>query len=436
MKTKIKKLPKSQIEILFEVSAEEFQKFIEKAIFELGKDLEIEGFRKGQAPKEILIPKIGKEKILALATQQAVKENYFREIFAQKFEVISQPDIQILSEPFFDKGLTFKTAFTILPEIKLPDYKKIASEIKRKEIFVEEKEIEDALLYLQKSRAKFIFENRPAKKGDFVEIEFQSPQVEQGLKRKDNFILGEGHFVSGFEENLEGMAPGQEKDFSLKFPENYPVKGRGPNGTLRPQKDLSGNLVNFKVKMNSVQRIELPEINDEFAKNLGKFENLISLKENIKEGIKIEKENVESQKIREEILEKITRETKMEIPEVLFEAEKKRMLEDLKNFVSERLKISFEDYLAKIQKTEKELLDSFSNEAEKTVKSVLILREISEREKIEVSEEEIKVAINEFLKNYPVEKTKELDLDQLKSYYEEVIRNEKTLQMLEGFATH
>jgi len=426
MKTEIKKLPRSQVEILFEITPEEFKDSIEKAILNLGKDLEIEGFRKGQMPKEIIIQKIGQDKILVSAAQLAVEENYFREIFAQKFEVISQPKIEILSAPSFDRGLIFKAVFAILPEIKLPDYKKIASQIKRKEIFVEEKEIENTLLYLQKSRAKFIFENRPAKKGDFVEIEFQSPQIEGGLKRKDNFILGEGHFVSGFEENLEGKAPGQEKDFSLKFPENY------------FQKDLAGNLVDFKVKMNSVQKMELPEINDEFAKNLGKFENLISLKENIKEGIKMEKENFESQKIREEILEKITRETKMETPEVLIEAEKRRMLEDLKNLVTERFKISPSDYLAKIKKTEKELLDSFSNEAEKKVKYALILKEISKREKIEVSEEEIKVAINEFLKNYPgPEKVKkELDLERLKSYYEEVIRNEKTLQILEGLATH
>jgi len=163
----------------------------------------------------------------------------------------------------------------------------------------------------------------------------------------------------------------------------------------------------------------------------------------------MEKENSESQRIRGEILEKIVRKMEGDIPEVLIETEKKRMLEDLKNFVSERLKLTFEDYLAKIQKTEKELLDSFSNEAEKKVKSVLILREISKREKIEVSEEEMKIAINEFLKNYPSpEKVKKglarqnfggqnlggLDLERLKSYYEEVIRNEKVLQLLEGLA--
>ena len=424
MKTEIKKLPRSQIEILFEISAEEFQKFIEKAIFELSKDLEIEGFRKGQAPKEVVVQRIGEDRILTLAVQLTVEENYFREILANKFETISQPKIEILSEVSFKKGLTFKAVFTVVPEITLPDYKKIASGTKRKEILIEEKEIDDTLTFLQKSRAKFIFENRPAKKEDFVEIEFQSPQIETGSKKKDNFILGEGHFVPGFEENLEGMIPGQEKEFSLKFPENY------------FQKELSGNLVGFKVKMNLVQKVELPETNDQFAKNLGKFENLNGLKENIKEGIKIEKENSESQRIRGEILEKITKETKVEVPEILIEAERKKMLEDFKNLVSERFKISFEDYLTKVKKTEAELLKSFLTEAEKKIKHSLILRGISKREKIEVSEAEIKTAINEFLEKYPnIEKTeKELDLEKLKGYYEEAIRNEKTLQILESLA--
>jgi trigger factor len=258
-----------------------------------------------------------------------------------------------------------------------------------------------------------------------VEIEFQSPQIETGSKKKDNFILGEGHFIPGFEENLEGMAPGQEKEFSLKFPENH------------PQNDLSGNFVNFKVKMSSVQKVELPETNDQFAKNLGKFENLNGLKENIKEGIKIEKENSESQRIQGEILEKITKETKIETPEVLIEAEKKRMLEDFKNLVSERFKISFEDYLTKVKKTEAELLKNFSTEAEKKIKYSLVLRGISKKEKIEVSEAEIKTAINEFLEKYPnIEKAgKEFDLEKLKSYYEEMIRNENTFKFLENLAT-
>lgn len=439
MKTSIKKLPKSQAEIFFEISAEEFKGFIEKTISNLAKDLEIEGFRKGQAPKEITIKKIGQDKILTSAIQLAVKENYLQAIdeLTEKIEVISRPEIEILSKATFDKGLIFKAQFSIMPEINLPDYngkadisseagyKKIASEIKRREVFVKEKEVTEVLLWLQKSRAKFTFKNQPAEKRDFVEIEFSSPQIEGNLKRHDNFILGEGGFVKGFEENLENMVAGQEKEFSLIFPKNY------------FQKDLAGKEVHFKVKMKSVQRAIFPEINDQFAKSLGRFENLTAFKKDIKEGLKIEKENQESQRVRQEILEKIAQKTKLEIPGILITAEKKRILEDLKKLVSEKLKISFEDYLTKIKKTEKELLDSFSTDAERKIKYSLILRKISKREKIEVSEEEIKDKINKILKTYPdIKKAKkEFDPEKLRSYYKEVIANEKTLEKLESLAT-
>lgn len=422
MKTSIKKLPKSRIEILFEISVKEFQTFTERAILNLAQDIEIDGFRKGEAPKEILIEKIGQEKILNSALELAVKKSYFQEIFSKKIEAISQPEIEILSEISIDKGLTFKARFSILPEINLPDYQGIAARTRKKKIVVEENEIEDTLSFLQKSRAKFIFENRPAKKGDFVEIEFQSPQIESGLKRKDRFILGQGNFVLSFEEKLEGMAPGQEKEFSLKFPKDY------------FQKDLAGNLIGFKVRMNSVQKTELPEINDEFIKTIGKFESLTVLKESIAEGVKQEKEIQESQRIRQEILEKVVENSKMEIPEILIEEEKKKMIDGLKNFLAKKQKISFDDYLAKIKKTEKEILDSFSLEAEKKIKNFLILKEISKREKIEATEEETKKAVNEFLKIHPNigRAEKELDPEKLKSYYESVIRNEKTLTFLES----
>lgn len=435
MKTEIKKLPKSKIEILFEIPAEEFDKFREKAVLNLGKDLEIEGFRKSKIPKEIVERKIGQEKILKETVKLAIKENYLRIILENRIEALGQPEIKILKLPaphriYSGAGasgnpLILKAQVSVMPEVNLPagkGYKEIASEVKRNKISVEEKEVEDAISWLQKSRAKFTLKNQSAQIGDFVEIEFQSPQIEAGLKRKDGFILGQGHLIPGFEENLIGMVNGQEKEFSLKFPESH------------FQKDLAGNLINFKVKMNSVQKIELPEINDEWAKNLGRFENLASLKESVREGINLEKEREESQRVRQEILEKISQKAEIEIPEILIEEEKNKLLENLKKSVSEILKISFEDYLKKIKKSEEELRESFSEEAKRRIKNSLILREIARKEKIEVSEEEIKNEINRILKKYPFEKAKELDLGKLKLYIEGEIRNEKTLQRLESLA--
>lgn len=430
MKLSIKKLPRSQVELEIEVSAEEFGKFIERATFALGKDLEVQGFRKGKVPREVIEREMGREKILVQAVEQAVKENYVKAILDNKIEAISPPEIEILKLPTLHTQapgnlLRFRAKTIVLPKIDLPDYKKIASDTKRRKVLIVKKEVEDALSWLQKSRAKFILKNKPAEKKDFVEIEFSSPQIKGNIKQHDNFLLGEGHFVEGFEENLVNMVAGEEKEFSVLFPKNYFLK------------DLAGKKIHFKVKMKSVRRVIFPEINNQLAKSLGRFENLTALKESIKKGLKMEKENQESQRVRQEILGKLMENSKTEIPEILIETEKKRMLEDIKKLVTDKFKISFLDYLTKIKKTEKELLDTFSLEAKRKVKNFLVLREISQREKIEVSENEIKVEINKFLKTYPsVERAeKELDSEKLKSYYREAIRNEKTLQFLEKLSS-
>jgi trigger factor len=421
MEFSVQKLSESKTELKIELLKEEFDNFLEKAILNLGKDFEIDGFRKGKAPKEIIKEKIGDFKILEEAANLAINESYFKAInqLEEKIEIISQPKIEILKmavgNPFI-----FKAIIETLPEIKVPDYKKIASQIKKKEIIVEEKEIGEAINWIQRSRAKLTLKKEPAQFGDFVEIEFQSPQIEGGQNKKDGFILGQGHFIPGFEENLIGITEGKEKEFSLKFPENH------------LQKELVGKKVKFKVKMNSVQNVELPEITDDWAKNLGNFENLTALKANIEEGIKKEKEMEESLRIRQEILEKIAENSEFKIPESLIDLEKNRILNNLKNKVSETFKIPFEDYLNKINRTEKNLVGLFAKEAQKNAKEFLILREISKREKIEASKKEIENGINKILKNLPMEKTKELDPDKLKIYIKDEIEKEKTLKLLES----
>lgn len=433
MKTKIKKLPKSEIELEIEILPEEFNKFIEKATLNLASHLEIKGFRKGKLPKEIIEREISRERILEEAVQLAVKENYQKVILENGIEAISQPIIEILKIPIWPQNkdigmvstnsLVFRAKFQVLPEINLPDYKKISSQIERNEILIKESEIEKVINWLQKSRAKFILKNGICQKGDFVEIEYSSPQIERGEMRRDKFILGQGHLIPGLEENLEGMRAGQEKEITLLFPKEH------------FQKDLAGKLVNFKIKMKGIQKVELPEINDHFAQGLGQFENLAKLKESIREGLKIEKEMAEKQRVRSEILEKVIKELDLELPEILIEFEKKRILEELKERISQTLGLTFKEYLNKINKTEEELLESFLPEAEKRIKISLTLMEIAKKEKIEILEEEVEDEINQILKKYPdIERAeRELDLTNLKEYTKEVIRNRKTLDRLESF---
>lgn len=423
MEISVKKLENLRVEIVFKVPKEEFEKFREKAILKLGQDLKIEGFRPGKAPREVVERGVGEVKILEEATRQLVEESYPKAILENKIEPIAQPEIEVLkSEDPSNNFFSFKASLFILPEIRLPDYKKVASQIKRNKVLIEETEIENALRWIQKSRAKFSLKAEPCEKSDFIEIEFSSPQIDSGLKRKDAFILGDGHFLPDFEENLVGMKNSQEKNFSLKFPENY------------FKKDIAGKDVEFKVKINSVQKMELPEMSDEWAKSFGNFNDLISLRNSLKEGVIKEKEIAESQRVRQEILEKLSDNSKFEIPEVLIEREKEVILGELKEKVSSSLNIKFEEYLDKIKKTEKEIRDTFSEEAKKKAKYDLILREISLKEKIEVSDEEIKKEITHIFQNQADEKIKELDLENLKLYIKSEIRKIKTLNFLESLS--
>lgn len=426
MKFILKKLEKSEIEFEIEATKEEFEPYIDKALFNLSKNIEIEGFRKGKVPKNLVIEKIGKEKLLFEAAESAIGDFYVKAVLDSKVEPISQPEIKITK---MEEGspLIFTAKTAILPQIKIADYKKIAETKKRNKINVEEKEVDESLNWLLKSRAKFSQKQGKVEKGDFVEIKYSSKDV-QGLENKDGqkdaFILGEGKFIPGFEENITGMSSGEEKEFSVKFPDDYFGK------------EMAGKNAVFKVKVESVQKVEVPEASDEFAKSLGKFENVDNLKKNIKEGIANEKEQAETQRLREEMIDEIEKNTEIEIPDILIEREQDSLMHKFEHEVEDHLKMSVKDYLDKTQKTEKDIKDSFKKEAGKKVKEFLILREIGIKEKIEPSDKEIEEEMNKFLKQYESNEhaQKEFDSQRLKEYTKEVVKNDKIFKFLEDLS--
>lgn len=457
MKTSFKKLPKSKIELLIELSEQETADYLKKTLKDLSENLEIKGFRKGKAPEEIVRKNLGEEKILAESLDTAIKESYLKAIFKNKIEPISQPEIKIIKAPSLKSlsselkknlstPLIFQAKIQTLPVINLPKYQEIASKIKKSKVNVEEKEIQNTLSWLQKSRAKRSQVSRPAQKDDFVEIEFSSSQIPTPEPQQDAFILGQGKLVPGFEENLIGMKAEQEKEFFLTFPEKH------------AQKELANKEVRFRVKMKSVQQIELSKIDDQFAQGLGEFKDLQSLKQNIAAGLLKEKEIAESQRVRITILEKIIEASNFEVPDILIEKETERIFQEFKQNVERQSGMSFLDYLKKIEKSEQDLKESFKKPAEKRAKGFLVLGKIAQQEKIEASEEEIKTRLNEFLKaSQEFKKTgkkidslakgkkqatneKEsiaddnLDLERLREYNRESIKNEKTLSYLEGLA--
>jgi trigger factor len=422
MEVKQKKLLKSQIEISFELTADEFIEHYNHAIEHLKHHVKVDGFREGKAPASMVEEKIKPEALLMEAGDHAVQHVYTDYVKENNLEPIGQPEVKILKiakgSPFI-----FTATITVLPDVELPDYKEIAKKVKGQDVSVSDQEVQDSLNYLQKSRAKMSLKNDVAGKGDFVEIEYQSQIATAGKEIKDQFILGEGGFVKGFEDGILGMKAGQEKEFAVNFPKDYHGK------------EVAGKEIMFKIKMISVQKMELPEINDEFAKQLGAFDTLVALKTSMKQGILAEKTEAEKQRKRGEILEKIAEKAKFEMPEAMVEYEQQQLLDDLRNKINQTAGISFEEYLSSIKKTEEEIKKTYKNEAEKRLRGFLVLRELGKQEKIEVSEKELEEELEKYLKNYDLEHAghnhAKIDREQLKEYTKGVIINEKIFKKLE-----
>jgi trigger factor len=226
--------------------------------------------------------------------------------------------------------------------------------------------------------------------------------------------------LSGFEDNLEGMSAGEEKSFSLKVPFDW------------PDKRIVGKNLDFKVKMKLVQKRELSDINDEFAKSLGKFESLEELKNSVKDGIIQEKEIKEKQRMRIELIEKAADESEVEISAELIEQEKENMLNELKANIA-GLGLGFERYLEQIKKTIEEIKKEWQEQAKKRVKIGLCLNAIAEKENIQISDEEAESRINEDLKHYENIKDIKKDVDPIKfkEYYKNILKNEKVFELLE-----
>lgn len=426
MKTDIKNLPQSEIEILFELDPSEWGEFVDEARKELSNNLKINGFRPGHAPKELAEKEIGLGKILEKAADLAVKKTYVDLIMGKNIEAIGAPNIQVLKiAP--DNPFEFKAKVAVMPEVKIGDYQKIAKKTKPKkkeEIKVEEKEVAKALSWLQKSRTKFITTRRPAQKGDRVEINFTAKKdgqtIEGGESKNHPLILGEGHFVPGFEDNLCGLAEGAEKKFSLLFPEDFSAK------------ELAGSLIDFEAKMNLVQEPQIPELSDEFIKSLGSFSDLSALKRSLEEGLIIEKEERAKEIWRAKTLQEIVRDSEMELPEILLKAELEKMLQEFKASLAE-MGLALETYLQDIKKTLQELRQEWLPKAQERVRSALVLRQIARLEKIEVSPSEVEEEINRILTRYSdLESVRQqIDTEELAEYTKGRLRNEKVFQFLE-----
>ncbi|HBO16649.1 MAG: Trigger factor [Candidatus Moranbacteria bacterium GW2011_GWE2_35_2-] len=432
----IKKLGNSEIEINLSIPWKEWEKYLVLAVEDISKNIKIEGFRPGKAPKDMIEKKVGKEAILNEAAEKAIKKNYSRVVLDEKLDVIGAPNVEILKLAE-GNDLEYKIKTAVMPEVKMNNWtegvKKINKKQQEKKTEVSKEEIKKELEKLANSRVQLITVDREARKDDSVEIDFQvslgGVPIENGTSKKHNLILGRGVFIPGFEENVIGMSGGDEKEFELEFPKDYHAK------------DLAGKKATFKVKLNIVQERKTPQIDNAFAVSLGNFKDLSELEKSIEDGIFKEKEIQKKEENRSEIVEFLIGEMKVELPEILIHEELHRMIGEFEAQLS-GMGMNVDGYLEKMsahdksgkKKTRQDLEKEWEPQAEKRIKSALVLEEIAKQKEIEIASEKIEKEMNKLLAQYKGVKDleKNMDMSRVYNYVKGMLTNDEVFKLLEG----
>jgi len=426
--SEIKKLPNSQLEIKVSVSWDEWEKYIDQAAADYSKEIKIEGFRPGKAPKDMVEQKVGKGALLEAAAQKAVQGTYPKIITENKIDAIGAPKAEILKLAE-GNDLEYKAVCAVIPEVILKPWKsaieKINKEYAKKKVEVSKEEIEKELENIAKSRVQHVKVDREAKDGDNVILDFgvkrDGVPIENGSSKNHPLILGRGVFIPGFEEQVVGMKAGETKDFELTFPKDY------------HEKSLAGNPAQFTVTVNEVQERKSPEVSDEFARSLGeKFKNLEDLRKSVAEGMEKEKKHEFKEKHRVEIIDALIEHLQVELPEVLIHEELHKMINEF-GIQLEGMGTTFDQYLKQINKSIDDLEKEWEPQAIKRVKAALVLEEVAKEKEIEVKSEEVEAEMNKTLAQYKKIKDveKNIDLARLYNYVKGMMQNEKTLALLE-----
>lgn len=410
----------NEVKLEITVEASKFDEAIKKVYFKSAKYFNIPGFRKGKAPMQIVEKYYGKEifyedafnEVAEVALEEAIKEN--------KLDVVSRPDIDVTQ---IEKGkdLIFTAVMQTKPEAELGKYKGI--EIKKIEYNVTDEDINHELGHMQEHNSRLItIEDRPVEKGDIATIDFEGfvdgKTFEGGKAEGHELEIGSNTFIPGFEDQVIGMKIDEEKDINVKFPEEY------------FSKELAGKDATFKVKVHEIKKKELPELDDEFAKDVSEFDTLKELKADIK--AKQEEQNKEKAKYetQDAVIKALCEDIKVDIPSGMIEMEVENMLKDIEQRLSYQ-GLKLEQYLQMMGKTAEDMKKEYEPQAIDAIKSRLALEAVVKAEKIEATDKEIEEKMKEMAKNYGKENDEEfMKNENVKNYIKQGIESEKAIDFL------
>lgn len=387
MKYTFAKAEKSTVKINIDLSEKEWNEAIDAAYEKTKGRFSLPGFRKGKVPKHLLESTYGKGIFYEEAINQAFPK-YYSEVLEKETSILAVAAPEIDVKKIDDKHLSIEAIVAVKPEVTLGEYKGIKFD--KVEYNVKDEDVENEIKRLQESRSRLVdVTDRAVENGDTVIIDYSGSvdgvKFEGGTAEKQSLVIGSGSFIPGFEDQIVGMKLGEEKDINVKFPEEYHTE------------NLKGKDAVFAIKLHEIKKKELPEVNDEFIKEAAGAESVDAYKKEVRE--RLEKQNADraEREIEDAIVQKITDNATVEIPDAMIESQIDRMVQEMDYRLSyQGLKLA--DYLKYIGQTMEDYRKNYREQAEKLVKSQLVIEKIIDTEKLEATDAEVDEKIEEMAK--------------------------------------
>ena len=407
----------SVIELVIQVSAEEFEAAINKVYNRQIKNIIIPGFRKGKAPRKMVERMYGAEIFYEDAIEESYPTAYEQALKETGIEPVAYPKLEI--QEVGKDGYTFKADVTVKPEASIQGYKGLS--VAKPEVKVTAADVKAELKPYIDRASRLVSVERKAKKGDTVEIDFEGFKdgvpFEGGKGENYSLELGSGSFVPGFEDQLIGMKAGEEKDIDITFPEDYTP-------------ELAGAAVVFKVKVNEVKEKQEPALDDEFAKDVSEFDTLDEFKKDLGEKLKQRRQVQADQDFETAVVDALIEKLECDVPEAMVDYRADRMMDDY----AARLQnsgIPMDDYLRIMGISREDLQAQAKTSAQRAVRSELALEAVAKAEKIEVTDADVDAEVARLAKEYDMAEDKVRETINVQAVMEE-LASRKALELVKS----
>ena len=402
------KLEKSMVELTVEVNAADFEAAIEKAYKKQRGQIRVPGFRPGKAPRKMMEQMYGSGVFYEEAVNIALPDAYANAIKEQELDVVGYPKVEL--QDVSKDGFSFKATVAVYPEVTLGQYKGI--EAPKYEAVVTEEDVNGRLKEMADRNSRMVDLDRAVETGDIANIDFKGfldgVPFDGGTGENFDLAIGSGQFVPGFEDQIIGMNPGEERDIDITFPDDYHA-------------ELAGKAVVFHVKVNAVKVKEIPELDDEFAKDVSEYDTLEELKKSVEAELLEEREGAAKNAFENAVMDKAAAGITADIPEDMIKEQSRAFVQNLERQVQSQ-GLTMEQYMQMANTDVDQLLEQAREPAEQQVRMDLTIAAIVKAENIEVTDEDVEAEFQKRSEEFKI------DVEKLKKYLGEPMVREQLLR--------